>query len=314
MADMTEFVEKILGGVQGYVQRSIAPLLARLEAVEKREPIAGDRGEPGPAGKDGAPGERGADGLNGKDGAPGAAGATGEPGQRGEKGDPGERGEQGPPGERGLPGEKGADGINGKDGAPGERGEKGLDGRDGMEGQPGRDAVHVDILDGIEPAKKYQRGTWASYRGGLVRSFKATEPLPEGGDLERAGWHVVVRGVADVAVEFGDDGRTIGLALRYTDGSVVMKSAQFPVVIDRGVWKEAAYERGDATTWGGSSWIAQRKTAATEQPGDDSGAWRLSVKKGRDGRDGVRGEKGERGAEGRAGKDLTQMTADGRRY
>ena len=85
-------------------------------------------------------------------------------------------------------------------------------------------------------------------------------------------------------------------------------------MIDRGVWKEAVYDQGDVTTWGGSQWIAQRKTAANEQPGDESGAWRLSVKKGRDGRDGVKGEKGDHGAEGRAGRDLTQMTLDGRRY
>ena len=40
------------------------------------------------------------------------------------------------------------------------------------------------------------------------------------------------------------------------------------------------YERGDAVTYGGSLWIAQRDT--NEYPrGEDSG-WRLAVKRGRD--------------------------------
>jgi hypothetical protein len=55
-------------------------------------------------------------------------------------------------------------------------------------------------------------------------------------------------------------------------------------------------------------------TLPGEKPGDDSGAWRLAVKKGSDGRDGIRGEKGERGAEGRPGKDLTQMGPGGGKW
>lgn len=57
-----------------------------------------------------------------------------------------------------------------------------------------------------------------------------------------------------------------------------------PVVIDRGVFKEGTeYEFGDAVSFGGSLWIAQKST--TDRPGT-SDAWRLSVKKGRDGKDG----------------------------
>ena len=64
------------------------------------------------------------------------------------------------------------------------------------------------------------------------------------------------------------------------------------------------YFIGYSVTWGGSFHIAQRATQAAEKPADDSGAFRLAVKKGRDGRDGLKGEKGERGAEGRSGQDL----------
>ena len=54
-------------------------------------------------------------------------------------------------------------------------------------------------------------------------------------------------------------------------------------VIDRGVWREAEYEKGDAVTYGGSLWIAQ-DSGAHGAPGT-SKAWRLAVKKGRDGKD-----------------------------
>ncbi len=57
-----------------------------------------------------------------------------------------------------------------------------------------------------------------------------------------------------------------------------------PVIIDRGVFKEGQpYETGDAVTFGGSLWIAQKATTA-KPDGPDTG-WRLAVKKGRDGRE-----------------------------
>jgi hypothetical protein len=55
-----------------------------------------------------------------------------------------------------------------------------------------------------------------------------------------------------------------------------------PVPIDRGVWSEGDYERGDCATHGGSLWICQRDTKAKPGISDD---WRLACKKGRDGRD-----------------------------
>ena len=61
-----------------------------------------------------------------------------------------------------------------------------------------------------------------------------------------------------------------------------------PAVIDRGVFKEGqAYTLGDAVTFGGSLWIAQKDTG-DKPDGPDTG-WRLAVKKGRDGRDLARG-------------------------
>ena len=43
------------------------------------------------------------------------------------------------------------------------------------------------------------------------------------------------------------------------------------------------YVRGDAVTWGGSLWIAQKETSA--KPDSPESGFRLAVKKGRDGKD-----------------------------
>lgn len=75
-----------------------------------------------------------------------------------------------------------------------------------------------------------------------------------------------------------------GFTLRFSRGEqIVERSFSIPVVLDRGVFKsDAAYQKGDAVTWGGSMWIAQKDTSAKPETGDD---WRLAVKRGRDGKD-----------------------------
>lgn len=189
-----------------------------------------------------------------------------------------------------------------------------LQGRDGLDGEPGRDAVHVEVLDGIDASKKYQRGTFATYRGGLVRSFRATDPLPEDGELEKHGWHVVVRGITTTKLELSDDMRTVTLRQEFTDGEQVEDSLKIPAMIYRGVWRpDVVYVKGDATTYDGCTWLLSVDEAVAS-PGTDGSGWDLAVRRGRDGRDGTRGEKGDRGAEGRPGKDLTQMSFDGKKY
>ena len=310
--DNKALARELLEGVKTLIRRPLSEMLERVKALEARQPERGEKGEkgdPGERGADGAPGASGADGKDGRDGIDGKDGAPGAPGPAGDRG------------EKGADGKDGRDGIDGKDGAPGapgpagDRGEKGadgIDGRDGMPGEPGRDAVHVEVLDGIDGAKRYQRGTFAAWRGGIVRSFKATEPLGDGAELERCGWHVVVRGIADLSFEMADDLRTVRLGLTMTDGQTVTKEMQTGAVVYRGIWRAGEFKRGDAVTREGSTWIANADTS--EIPGEGATAWQLAVKKGRDGRDGIRGEKGDRGAEGRAGRDLTQMLPDGTRF
>jgi hypothetical protein len=77
-----------------------------------------------------------------------------------------------------------------------------------------------------------------------------------------------------------DGERTI--TLRFERGETVKSfSFDMPIILDRGVWREGEYKAGDAVTWAGSLWIAQRDTEAKPEGGDD---WRLAVKRGRDAR------------------------------
>jgi len=94
-------------------------------------------------------------------------------------------------------------------------------------------------------------------------------------------------GFDDMTAEY--DGER-GIVLRFVRGEQVKEFAfTMPVVIDRGVWVEGKeYAAGDAVTWGGSLWIAQKSGAVDKPDGGDS--WRLAVKRGRDGKPGKDGE------------------------
>jgi hypothetical protein len=79
------------------------------------------------------------------------------------------------------------------------------------------------------------------------------------------------------------DERTI--KLMFTRGETCHSyELEFPVTIYRDVFKAGeTYARGDAVTWGGSLWIAQKETDA--KPDSPESGWKLAVKKGRDGKD-----------------------------
>jgi integrin beta 3 len=318
---------------------------------ERGEPgqrgLDGSPGEPGPAGLPGSQGEVGAKGDPGPRGDPGELGEKGEkggPGERGDKGDPGERGDKGDPGERGekgepgppgapgspgepgpagLPGSQGEVGAKGDPGAAGAVGPQGLrglpgndgeSGRDGRDGEPGRDALQIEVFGSIDPTKRYQRGTYASMRGGLVRSFRNTDPLGDGTQLEKHGWSVIVNGIDSIEMAFDTQAKSGSISIKMTDDRIVLKTMQLPINVYKGVWREDEhYTQGDSTTRGGSQWVLMADQQ-TGKPGEDNSGWMLAVKKGTDGRNGLRGEKGERGAEGRSGRDLTQMLPDGTKF
>jgi len=80
-----------------------------------------------------------------------------------------------------------------------------------------------------------------------------------------------------------DDERTFKFC--FTRGAVAHSfEFAFPVVLDRGVYSTGKqYQHGDAVTWAGSLWIAQRSTDS--KPDSPDSGWRLAVKRGRDGKD-----------------------------
>lgn len=285
-------VTKLIDGIHGYIGRALSPLAARIAALEQREPTPGQKGDPGPRGDKGDPGQDGRSGKDGVDGSPG------EPGAKGEKGDQGERGEKGDAGERGADGSPGQKGDAGEPGGRGERGEKGDPGHDG------RDALQIDILPAIDPTKAYPRGTFAQWRGGLIRAFRETAPVGDEG-IEKSGWDVVLNGWLDFHILPTEDGRTFKMWVERTSGPTAAGTLRVPSVIYRGVWKhDQEYARGDMATWDGSVWHCEADSTK-DQPGT-SPAWKLAVKRGVNGRDGKDGSQGKEGPEGKPGRDRTR--------
>jgi len=292
MTDAKALADQVLKSVQGFVQRAVERLDQRIseaftaidakaeasavETAQLRAALEGIELKAGPPGERGPVGERGEVGPPGEMGERGAPGSDGE---RGVAGQPGERGEVGPPGERG---EKGEAGLRGEKGEPGEAGLRGEKGEPGDRGTDGRDALEIVIQPELSPEKSYPRGTFVAHNGGLIRAVRKTDPVR--GDLEAAGWQVIMNGVCAVEFAQAEDPRAIEMSVRQTNGQITKHAARVPLVIDRGVFRaEALYDKGDGVTFGGSFWIAQTETAA--RPGEGNTDWRLAVKKGRDGKD-----------------------------
>lgn len=229
-------IKAILDGVvpelKTAIENATKPLAERIDALEKREPLKGDKGDPGQNGVDG---KDGAPGIDGKDGAPGLDGKDGRDGTDGKDG------------------EAGKDGIDGKDGAPGRDGNDGIDGKpglDGKDGAPGRDGRDASDLAGI--------------RSMIVDEISKT----------------VQPALAELKVSTPDDGRTLVFEV-----AGVTHEIRTAAVLDRGVWREGEYHKGDGVTWGGSFLIAQRDTKAKPETAEAADDWRLAVKRGRDGKD-----------------------------
>jgi collagen type III alpha len=148
MFDGKAFGADVVDAVRGYVDRSVAAIIGRIEALERRQP---ERGEPGERGADGAPGRDGERGLDGKDGQPGERGPEGPMGREGPAGRDGRDGQPGRDGERGEkgdPGEPGPAGEKGDPGPAGERGERGF----------GLDDFDVEQADDRTVRFKFTRG------------------------------------------------------------------------------------------------------------------------------------------------------------
>lgn len=300
MNDPVEWAKSVAAVVKDYCGKAIEPVLARLTALEQRQP---EKGEPGKDGRDGAPGISGEKGAQGDAGPIGPAGPAGERGEKGdvgpkgepgEKGDPGEQGPAGPQGEKGEPGidgKDGRDGINGKDGPAGRDGVDGKDGRDGIDGKdgaPGRDGIDGKsvTVDDVLPHFQQAFDKWAldferraqDIHTRLLASFDKPK---DGRDGINGKDGTDGLGFDDMRMEY-DGERAFTLIFERGDQRKEF-SFTLPVVIERGVYKAGhEYDRGDGVTADGSYWIAQ-----TDKPSGRPGQspdWRLAVKRGRDGK------------------------------
>lgn len=189
------------------------------------------------------------------------------------KGDPGP---PGPPGNDGINGQDGKDGQNGKDGAPGEKGERGergdngtsIAGPRGEKGEPGERGERGEKGESIIGP---QGKDGAPGRDGMI----GRDGLPGRDGKDGAT-------IDDVTEEYDDDGRIL-VRVFWRGGDVVTQLRHVTTtIIDRGVWENRRYQKGDCVSENGSIWIAQIDT--DKKPREADSGWRLAVKRGRDGK------------------------------
>jgi hypothetical protein len=305
MPDITAQLAAIVAQtVKSHTEKALAVAIQRIEDAERRALEATQRAEdaerkaaeamqfkavPGPAGepgKDGAPGRDGLDGKDGKggiDGKDGAQGERGEPGPPGRDGMDGNHGADGLDGKDGAPGEKGApgrDGLDGKDGAPGIQGKDGAPGIDGKDGRDGVDGKSITV-DDMVPVLRSMQAEWALdfERRAHELLAKAIDKMPVPKDGKDG------MSVKDFDITMDADERTLVATLKAADGTVIERRIKLTHVVGRGVWEaETQYSKGDAVTWDGSMWIAQEDSKGIKPSAYQKGAWKLSVKRGRDGK------------------------------
>jgi hypothetical protein len=162
----------------------------------------------------------------------------------------------------------------------GPKGDAGRDGDPGPAGDVGRDAIDLRIVTDFDDSRVYPKGTVASWRGGLIKAERKTEPLLDD-DYAKAGWAVIMNGVFGESEESRDDGRFILRTTTYTDGRKFERETVTAAMIYRGIWAETEkYLKGDVVTSNNQSWCCQGE-ASTDRPGT-SKAWRLIARRGAD--------------------------------
>lgn len=312
-ADIKAMMAEIAPVIKEYTEAALRPVLARLEALEKRRPEKGEKGDAGERGEKGEKGDPGPEGPAGKD-APALTKeqiveavlsipeAITEAAEQYLKANPPKDGRDGvgvsdidveQPDETTavfrftvgdiahafeveLPqGQKGEKGDPGERGEKGEKGEKGDPGQDGKDGRDGLDVKDLLVDEGGSLVAILSDGTTKNL--GPCRG-KDGEPGKDGRDGADG------LGFDDLTVEQTGE-RTF--VLRFIRGDLVKEFAfDVPVMIYRGVFKEGeTYKPGDTVTFGGSLWHCDVETA--EKPDSPEKHWRVAVRRGRDGKDGI---------------------------
>lgn len=212
-------------------------------------------------------------------------------------------------GRDGIDGKDGNDGKDGRDGADadpsvlrsqfelwltetplpkdGKDGRDGIDGKDGSDGIDGKDGAGIaDLL--IDRSGNLVATMTDGRMKELGRIIGADGQDGKDGVDGQAGKDGESIGPENFDMELMEDGRTLRIAISKGDSEYAFQ-IPFPVVIDRSDFADGkAYEEGDAVTFDGSLWIAQRDTS--DVPGAEDSGWRLAVSKGADGADAYAGE------------------------
>jgi len=248
--DVEAVAEALAEHVKALVTRETAVLLARIAALEAREPVHG---------KDGKDGVDGKDGLNGADGKDGTSGENGTDGHHGKDGTDGKDGHDGKEG-RGIidaiPGEDGTLTLIFTDGTTKNVGRiRGRDGTDGVSikgdpGEKGKDGLGWDDLE-IVPNEEEQSVIFRLRRGDDVKEspplvyglryreiFKAGETYRRSDVVtyDGSGWYCRKSGTDErpgvgqdwrLMVKHGRDGKAGAAGVKGDPGQVVRAPAPY---------------------------------------------------------------------------------------
>jgi hypothetical protein len=246
MLDPTEFGK----AMASIVRDATAPLLKRIEDLEARQPLQGEKGAQGEPGRDAEPVEAAAvvaELLAGDEVKTLVDLQVAESIAEYFKANPVQ---------------------HGKDGAPGEKGDKG----DSIKGDPGTDGI------GLAGAMIDREGELVvtTTKGDAIKLGKV---VGQNGERGKDG--------ADFSEASLDYDCERGLVIRGKGGAEIVR--RLPIPMDKGYWREGmACEKADLVTHNGNVWIALKGTSAKPCI-ENTEDWRLFVRKGRDGADGKNG-------------------------
>lgn len=158
--------------------------------------------------------------------------------------------------------------------------------KDGRDGIDGKSFTAEEAQELIKKAVEDKQHEWAlDFERRAQELFqRAIERIPIPKDGKDGRNAIDVEGF-DLTL----DGRDLTISLKRDDAVVASKSIRIPAVEYLGVFKEGfdhMYQKGDAVTFGGSLWIAEKDNPVGKP--EQSPDWKLAVKRGRDGKEVVR--------------------------